>query len=366
MMIQRSLGRVGGWFLLAAAGAALAQSAPTPASESGGKPVLSVSITQPKGLALTRTLEASGSITAWQEAVVSAEANGLQIEQVLVDVGDAVTKGQVLAKLRTLVLDAELAQAESLLAEAEANASEAQAQQERARTLQQQGFFSEAQLTQARTQYTAAMARVQSARATVELQRQRLAQATVRAPDQGLVSARLAKLGQVVAPGMELFRVIRQGRLEWRADVTAAELGQVKPGSPVQIQTTSGDTLQGTVRTVAPSVDPNTRNALVYVDIKRPLGNARPGMFARGAITVGQAQVITVPQSAVILRDGFSYVFTVNDDQRVSQRKVEVGSLQDSRIEIRSGLTLNAKVVGSGGAFLNDGDKVRVVGTDAD
>ena len=366
MKIHRSLGRVGGWFLLAAAGAALAQSAPTPAAESSGKPVLSVSITQPKGLALTRTLEASGSITAWQEAVVSAEANGLQIEQVLVDVGDAVTKGQVLAKLRTLVLDAELAQAESLLAEAEANASEAQAQQERARTLQQQGFFSEAQLTQARTQYTAAMARVQSARATVELQRQRLAQATVRAPDQGLVSARVAKLGQVVAPGMELFRVIRQGRLEWRADVTAAELGQVKPGSPVQIQTTSGDTLQGTVRTVAPSVDPNTRNALVYVDIKRPLGNARPGMFARGAITVGQAQVITVPQSAVILRDGFSYVFTVNDDQRVSQRKVEVGSLQDSRIEVRSGLTLNAKVVSSGGAFLNDGDKVRVVGTVAD
>ncbi len=355
--------RVGGWFFLAASGLALAQTPPAPAAEGGGKPVLSVSVTTPTRLALTRTLEASGSLAAWQEAVVSAEANGLQIEQLLVDVGETVQKGQVLARLRTLVLDAELAQAESLLAEAQANAREAKAQRERARTLQQQGFFSEAQLTQARTQYTAAAARVQSAQAAVQLQRQRLAQATVRAPDRGVISARRATLGQVVAPGMELFRIIRQGRLEWRAEVTAAELGQVKPGAVVRIRTTSGDTLQGSVRTVAPSVDPTTRNALVYVDVKPPLGNARPGIFARGAMTVGQTEAVTVPQTAVILRDGFSYVFTVNPDQRVSQRKVLVGGLQDSRVEIRDGLAANAQVVSSGGAFLNDGDLVRVVGT---
>lgn len=354
------LGRIGGLLLLAITSATLAQTTPNDAP--GGKPVLSVSVTQPAELALTRSLEASGSLAAWQEAVVSSEANGLQIEQLLVDVGDTVSKGQVLARLRTRVLDAELAQAESVLAEAEANASEAKAQQERARTLQQQGFFSEAQLTQARTQYTAAMARVQSAGATVELQRQRVAQATVRAPDRGVVSTRRATLGQVVAPGVELFRIIRQGRLEWRAEVTAAELGRLRPGATVEVRTTSGDTLRGKVRTVAPSVDPNTRNALVYVDIQPPLGNARPGMFARGAITLGQAQAITVPQSAVILRDGFSYVFTVGEDQRVSQRKVEVGSLQNNRIEVRSGLAANARIVESGGAFLNDGDRVRVVG----
>jgi RND family efflux transporter MFP subunit len=202
---------------------------------------------------------------------------------------------------------------------------------------------------------------VQSARALVQLQQLRLAQTVVKAPDAGVISARQATVGSVVGAGTELFRLIRQGRLEWRAEVTAADIGRVQVGALAQITAASGQLLQGKVRMVAPSVDAQTRNALVYVDLPANTGSARAGMYAKGEIGLGQSQAITVPQTAVVVRDGFSYVYTVGADQKVSQLKVQTGRLSGERMEIKSGLKPDAQVVVSGGAFLNHGDTVRVV-----
>jgi RND family efflux transporter MFP subunit len=151
--------------------------------------------------------------------------------------------------------------------------------------------------------------------------------------------------------------------LEWRAEVNASDLGRIKPGTAVQVTAASGQLLNGKVRMVAPSVDPQTRNALVYVDLLGPIGSARAGMYAKGEITLGQSQAMTVPQTAVVLRDGFNYVYTVGADNKVTQSKVQTGRLSGERLEILSGLKSDAMVVVSGGAFLNHGDTVRVVNT---
>ena len=329
------------------------------------KPSLTVTTTQPQSQNLTRSLLANGSLAAWQEAIIGAEAHGLKVTEVRVNVGDRVQRGDVLATLQSDTLRAELAQAEAALAEATANAQEAKAQSERARSLQQQGFFSNAQLSQTLAADASAQARVQSARALVQLQNVRLSQTQVRAPDAGVISARQATVGSVVGAGTELFRLIRQGRIEWRAEVTAAEIGRIQIGAPVQIKAASGQQLQGKVRMVAPSVDAQTRNAIVYVDLPLATGSARAGMYAQGEIALGQSQALTVPQTAVVVRDGFSYVYTVGADQKVSQLKVQTGRQSGDRVEVTSGLKADARVVASGGAFLNHGDTVRVVDTPA-
>jgi RND family efflux transporter MFP subunit len=183
----------------------------------------------------------------------------------------------------------------------------------------------------------------------------------VLAPDAGVISARMATVGSVVGAGTELFRLIRQGRLEWRAEVTSADIGRIQVGAPVQITAASGQTLQGKVRMVAPSVDAQTRNALVYVDLPAQTGSARAGMFAKGDILLGKSQVMTVPQAAVVLRDGFSYVYTLGANEKVTQVKVQTGRLSGDSMEVLAGLKADAQVVASGGAFLNNGDTVRVV-----
>lgn len=325
------------------------------------KPSLTVTTAQPVKTDWAQKIRANGSLAAWQEAIIGAEANGLKITDVRVNVGDRVQRGQVLATLQSDTLRAELAQAEGTLAEATASAQEAKAQAERTRALQQQGFYSAAQLSQALSAEASAMARVQSARALVQLQGVRLSQTEVKAPDAGVISSRQATVGSVVGAGTELFRLIRQGRLEWRAEVTAADVGRIQVGAPVQVTAASGQVLSGKVRMLAPSVDMQTRNALVYVDLPATVGSARAGMYAQGEITLGQSQALTVPQSAVVVRDGFSYLYTVGADQKVAQVKVQTGRLNGDRLEVLGGVKPDARVVISGGAFLNHGDTVRVV-----
>jgi HlyD family secretion protein len=325
------------------------------------KPSLSVQVVTPTLLDMSQQISANGSLAAWQEAVVAAEANGLRITDVRVNVGDRVKKDDVIAVLQSDALRAELAQAQAILAEANASALEARAQAERAKSLQQQGFFSQAQLSQTLATEAMAVARVQSARAAVQLQEVRLSQTQIKSPDAGVISSRQATVGSVVSAGTELFRLIRQGRIEWRAEVTAADIGRIKVGAPVQVTAASGQVLKGKVRMVAPSIDVQTRSALVYVDLPEQIGSARAGMFAKGDISLGQSQAMTVPQTAVVVRDGFSYVYTLGPDQKVTQVKVQTGRLSAERLEVLSGLKSDARVVASGGAFLNHGDTVRVV-----
>jgi HlyD family secretion protein len=329
------------------------------------KPALTVTGVVPQRISLPVKLAANGNIAAWQEASVGAEAPGLRVTEVRVNIGDRVERGQVLAILASDTLRAELGQARASLAEAEANAAEAAANAERARSLQPTGALSASQINQYLTAEKTAQARVQAARALFDAQQVRLGQSRVVAPDSGIISARGATVGQVVGAGAELFRLIRQGRLEWRAEVTSTELGRITTGTTALVTAASGARLSGRVRTLGATVDPQTRAALVYVDLN-PLpgpasGSARAGMFARGEFDLGATPALTIPQAALVMREGFSYVMRINPDNRVSQLKVQAGRMAGDRVEITGGLPADARLVATGAGFLNDGDLVRVV-----
>lgn len=328
------------------------------------KPALTVAAVVPQQGNLAIKLTANGNIAAWQEAVVGSEANGLRLLTVRVNVGDVVRAGQVLATFAPESVQANVAQARAGLVEAQANASDASGNAERARTLQATGALSTQQINQYLTSEQTAKAKVEAAKASLAVQQQRLKHTQVLAPDGGIISARSATVGAVLASGTELFRMIRQGRLEWRAEVTSAELGRIAVGTPAIVTTASGAQLKGRVRMVAPTVDPQTRSALVYVDLPASPGvasSARAGMFAKGEFELGSSNALTIPQTALVIRDGFSYVYRLGADGRVAQVKVQTGRMAGDRVEITSGLAADARLVASGAGFLNDGDLVRVV-----
>ncbi len=335
-----------------------------PASaQAAPKPALTVTVAIPQSVRLPITLAANGNIAAWQEAVIGAESSGLRLTDVRVNVGDVVKAGQVLATFATDSVQADVAQARASLLEAQANASDAAGNAERARSLQSSGALSTQQINQYQTTEKTAKARAEAAQAVLSAQQLRSRQTQVLAPDSGVISARTATVGSVVGSGAELFRMIRQGRLEWRAEVTSSELGRIAIGTPVSVVPASGGTLRGRVRMVAPSVDSQTRAALVYVDLPASAGKASPakaGMFARGEFELGATEALTVPQRALVVRDGFNYLFQLGEGNRVSQLKVQTGRLAGERVEVVSGLPADARIVVNGAGFLNDGDLVRL------
>jgi HlyD family secretion protein len=328
------------------------------------KAALTVTLTQAQRSNWATAVVGNGSIAAWQEASVGAEGNGMRLSDVRVNVGDTVKRGQVLATFVADMTQAELAQSKAAVLEAEAMLAEAASNAQRARELQASGALSAQQITQLLTAERTAQARLEAQRAVQKVQQLRLAQTQVLAPDDGVISGRAATVGAVVPAGMELFRLIRQGRLEWRGEVAAKDLTQIKAGQTVRLTAAGVPALTGTVRMVAPTVDQATRNGLVFVSL--PVGpsaaaGAKAGMFARGEFDVGSSSALTLPQSAVLLRDGFSYVYRVGADNKVVQSKVTVGRRVGDRVEVINGLDPSAKVVASGGGFLADGDTVRVV-----
>lgn len=324
------------------------------------RPNLAVDTVRPQPAMLASTLVGTGSIAAWQEAVIGNQANGLRLNRILVSVGSRVSKGELLAEFDDATVRAELAQTQASVAEAEAAAAEARSNATRAREITESGALSAQQVQQYLTAETTARARLEALRAAERLQQLRLRQAQVRAPDDGTISSRTATLGAVMPPGQELFRLIHRDRLEWRAEVPATELQRLRVGMSVTVTPAGGTPIDGTLRMLAPTVDAATRNALVYVDLPAHSG-ARPGMFARGDFRLGSTDGLTLPQSAVLLRDGFHVVLRVGDDDRVSATKVTVGRRSGDRIEITGGLSPDARVVARGGAFLADGDRVHRV-----
>ncbi|MFA7242967.1 MAG: efflux RND transporter periplasmic adaptor subunit [Sulfuricellaceae bacterium] len=329
------------------------------------KPALAVETVKPQARSLPHRLEANGNVAAWQEASLGAESGGLRLAEVRADVGDKVKRGQVLAVFANDTPLIEVAQARAALAEAEAAALEAAANAARARSVQASGALSAQQIGQYLSSDAGAKARVQSAQANLSMAELRLKHTQVLASDDGVISQRnpQATLGAVVAQGQELFRLIRKNRLEWRAEVTADELANIRIGQAVTVKAAGGASRQGKVRQVAPTVDAQTRNALVYVDLPaaKDGGAFKPGMFARGEFALGNRMGLTVPRQALVVRDGFNYVFLVGSDNRAHRTKVEVGGFDNETVEIVSGLDAQATLAAGGAGFLNEGDLVKVV-----
>ena len=324
------------------------------------KAALTVTVVQPEQQNWKQTFTANGNIAAWQEVVIGSELSGQRLTRVNVNVGDEVKRGQVLAEINSDTIRADLAAAKASYAEAQAVLADAVTNNKRIQQLRNTGAISAQELTQYQTSQATAQARLDASRAQIESNQLRLAQTQVISPDNGVISARTATVGSLAQTGQELFRLIRDHRLEWRAEVTTSDLYKLKQGMNARIFSPdpAQPAITGKVRMIAPVIDPQTRYGLVYVDL--PATQAvRMGMFVKGEFDLGEKPALTIPQTALLLRDGFAYVFIVGKNNRVAQQKVTVGRRLADRVEILD-LPANVKLVASGTGFLTDGDLVTV------
>ncbi|SFK92728.1 efflux RND transporter periplasmic adaptor subunit [Lysobacter sp. cf310] len=320
---------------------------------------LAVSLAQARPQPLARSVLVSGPVSAFEEMQLGVELSGQRVTSLLVDVGQSVRKGQVLLELDHRTLDSELAQAEASLRQAQASLSLAQVSYDRGAKLAAEQLISAGNLDELRATRVQAEAQVATARAGRDAAKLRRDFAELRAPADGVISKRLVQPGQVVAAGNELLRLIRDGRLEWRAELPEDQLAGVAVGNTVELPY-AGGTIAGRIRAVTPGVDAQTRTGTVYVDLPEP-GPLKPGVYVEGRIVTGAGRALMVPTAAVVQRDGHSYVFTMKDQQIVQRVRVRTGQTGNGQVEIVQGLKDGDQVVAEGAGFLGDGDRVRVV-----
>lgn len=313
------------------------------------RPALNVTVAKPAQAVWPVAIVASGAIAPWEEASIGTQIGSYQLIDVRVNVGDQVRRGQILARLNPALLRAE--EAQLLARDAQARANDA-----RARGLQAVGGISEQEALQFSTE-------AKTAAALLAAKRLELRYTAILAPDDGVITARTATTGAVVPAGQELFRLIRRNRLEWRGELTATQLASVARGQRIVLRLPDGTGASAVVRETAPSLDPQSRVAIVYADIT-PGSRARAGMYGAGRVEVGERSALTVPAECVVVRDGRSYVIEAmgtSATTKVVLRLVEPGRRNGDAIEILRGLRGRERLVRRGGAFLDDGDIVRIV-----
>jgi RND family efflux transporter MFP subunit len=311
-------------------------------------PALTVTSASPREVSWAVTFRASGAIAPWEEASIGTQIGGYQLIDVRVNVGDVVKKGQVLARFDPALLLADQAQLE-------ANAEQAEANRKRALSLKSSGGISDQDVLQFVTQ-------AKTTDAILASKRLQLRYTDVVAPDDGVISSRTATLGAVVPVGQELFRMIRQSRLEWRGELTASQLALVEVGRSISLTLPDGSPATARVRQIAPSLDAQSRLAIVYADIA-PGSRARAGMYADGQVMLNASPALVVPAESVVIRDGRSYVLKVDRDSstpKAALQAVTVGRREGGEVEIVEGLSDHDRVVVQGAGFLNDGDVVRL------
>lgn len=309
---------------------------------------------------LARSVSANGSIFPWQEIIVGPEVGGYRVAAVNVDVGDRVKKGQELVRLADELLIAELASRRANVEQAQATLENAEAAYRRAQSLSQSGALSTSDLDRLRSEELAARARVAVNKADLDAAELRLRHTRVTAPDSGIISARNVNVGQVAQAGSEMLHLLRQGRVEWRAEIPESRVREIKVGQKVALTTADGTRIEGKVRTIPPTIESSTRAGLVYVDL--PVNDlVRPGMFARGEIVLEQSAAQMAPLGSVVIQDGYSYVFVLGGEQKVQRRRVTTGIVKDDMIEILDGVAPGDRIVDKGAGFLKDGDQVTLV-----
>lgn len=320
---------------------------------------LTVAVAKPAERRWPETIPASGWLKPWHEAIVAAEIDGLRVTDVLVDVGSVVSKGQPLVRLADETVRAELRKEEAALASARADLAKARANAARARKMQASGALSDEKINEYLIGEQTAVAGVESAEALLESQKIKLARTTIVAADDGLITSRSVQLGAVVSSGTELFRLVRQQRVEWQAEVSARYLSRIRQGQAATITGPGDRRIRGTIRLVGPTISTDTGRAIAYVSLP---AKAHPpvGLYVTGQIELEITTALTVPETALVLRDGIAYVFTVDARQRASRVRVETGRRNGGEVEILSGLDRSMDVVATGGAFLSDKAFVRV------
>lgn len=327
--------------------------------EKAGASRQTVSVATVSQTSLDRQISASGTVSAWEEVPVAAETGGLTAVALYVDEGSYVRQGQPLVQMNDVLLRAQLRQQQAQVQLAEANVARDDAALARAQELKERGFLAQASLDTALANQRASAANLASARATLAQTQTQLNQATIRAPVSGQIISRSVTKGQIITSGTELFRMVRDGRLELDAQVPETELPLIRAGQSATVTSSEAGSTTGTVRIVTPEVNAETRLGVARISLA-PGSQLKPGMFARAQIAVGDQPATTVPTASVLYRNNRAGVFVLNaDGASVRFQPIEVLSRTEASTAV-SGVAVSARVVVQGAGFLNDGDRVTV------
>jgi HlyD family secretion protein len=328
----------------------------------------------------SRGLDLTGLLAAREDVAIGTAIAGQRITEVLVEVGDTVAAGELLARLETGMLAAQVTRAEAAVAQGRATLAQALAADDAARTdlgrlqrLLQTNAVSAKDVDAARAAARGTAAAV--ARAEAELlgleaelgdSRAELAKADIRAPVAGAISARTARVGVLADAATPLFQLIQDGEVELLADVPESALGLLAVGQPVSL-TVNGVVreVEGRIRLIEPTIDPQSRMATVRISLP-PASDLRPGAFARGRVDLGTwTFALTVPETALRQRNGAeAAVMVVDVGGMVASRGVTIGEARDGIAEVLTGLQAGERVVRNASAFLDEGDVVTPVAHD--
>jgi RND family efflux transporter MFP subunit len=328
-------------------------------ADRGGVPLVSVLV--PGKQAVTSSVSFTGAIAARYDMPIANEGDTGRIVAVLVEAGDHVKRGQLLAKIDDSVLVQQVNRLEATLEQARAQSALSAAEYRRAEGVAAAGALSAEDIEKRRATSVTDAANVKVVAAQLAEAQARLSRTRITAPVDGVVLTRKAEVGQIANPGGDvLFRVESGGEIEMRGQIAEQDLAQVKVGQAATVYLTGlTRPFNGAVRLLGAIIDPATRLGDIRITLQSDPA-LRPGAFARAVVTIDKAQRAVLPQTAVLADGNGSYVLIVNSADRVERRPVRVAGTNETGVIIAEGLTGNERVVATAGGFLRDGETVKV------
>ncbi|MET3825432.1 MULTISPECIES: efflux RND transporter periplasmic adaptor subunit [Sphingomonas] len=319
-----------------------------------------VSVVVPGRSSVARVVSATGSLAARREMPVGVAGDGGMVTRVLVEPGQWVAKGQVLALVDRSVQTQTAASLNAQIAVAKSDAAIAQSELDRAQTLVTRGFLSKADLERKAATRDAALARVRVAQATLGEANARTNRLDIRAPAAGLVLTRAVEPGQIVGPGTgTLFRLAEGGQMEMRAQISESDLRGLRIGARANVTPVGGsDSFTGEVWQVSPVIDPTSRQGIARIALAYNPA-LRPGGFASASVVSGMTDVPQLPNSAIQSDEKGNFVYVMGPGDKIVRRSIKVGEVSDRGVSIVEGLNGTERVVLSAGAFLTPDQKVR-------
>lgn len=320
---------------------------------------LTVEVVTPRQQEISEQVSGSGFLVAKQPALINAQINGVSLVQLNVDVGDVVKKGQILARFDDTPVRLEVAQAKAQVDMAENAFQLAEQDAQRAQTLLAADAISRSDGERMIASRADAKSRLSAARAQLATQQWRLNHTVVRAPDNGVITAKQAVLGAIAGVGQPLFELMIDGQLAWQAKVPVTSLDKIKQGTVVKLPMANGHTVLGKVYQIASTVQAQSREALVLAKMANS-PELHAGMLVRGVFELGKSQALTIPAVTVMRDDGIAYTWVVTNHQ-VKRKNIVLGRRLGDRVVVLSGLNQSDRIVLRGGGFLSDGDVVKIV-----
>ena len=347
---------------------------------------------------LARSVTVSGTLAAEEQATLSFKVTG-RVEQLAVDLGSTVRKGDIIARLTSTDFDLRLRQAEAslqqararlgldpngdsdtvdadqtaIVRQARASLTEARRQRERIATVVQRGISAKADLEAADAALEIADGRHQDAieevrnrqallaqrRSEVAIARQQLDDSALRSPIDGVVRERLVFAGEYRAAGTPIATVVRQHPLRLQLAVPERASTSLRVGQRVQV-TVEGDAMthEGRISRVSPSILEGTRTLPIEAEIPNQSGRLRPGTFAKADIITDNDPALVVPSSALVVFAGVEKLLVVRDG-KVHEQRIRTGVRVGDRVEILEGVSPGDVIILTPGG-LADGSPVTI------